>query len=471
MIPFISFWQSCPACWSSPLHVTLINSFTTEILGTIKTIGTEAPYVGKYVSPSRFDSGKFIAPKQNILSKTTRRARETLWSALAVRRIHLEFSDLANIWDSLSVMARNKTIIRDRQKVWRIEQDINKKKYELSVWWGWTDKIAWVTLENMQDIIERYKWLWVLDAWTEISNWAEYWDLIMLLWKTNSSLKHLVALGWEDRAKNKKTIPFQSTQNKVSIQIKEEAIQQIKENYDCTKMYACEDSRWNIQEEIKKIGEIYKNWRNNARSEVKRANSELIKAYSKENLKKVITENAIFNQLSGAINEVKDRRNRAKSEIENSAVYQQIEERTDDDWLFNLSSSNSQQTTSTSDWKFTFNWQKPTENTTENSTEAKNQIPLDISSEKQNIVIDFQSSFNNAIETIQAEKNQIKGKYTTLDTPYDILSKFVLLSERINNINNKIIWSKDWIDNCLIKNLWLLCEKQCSNILNKKCYY
>ena len=453
MIPFISFWQSCPACWSSPLHVTLINSFTTEILWTIKTIGTEAPYVGKYVSPSRFDSGKFIAPKQNLLSKTTRRARETLWSALAVRRIHLEFSDLANIWDSLSVMARNKTIIRDRQKVWRIEQDINKKKYELSVWWWRTDKIAWVTLENMKEIIERYKWLWVLWDWTEIANWAEYWDLIMLLWKTNSSLKHLVALGWENRAKNTKEIPFQWTESKISIQIKEEAIQQIKENYDCTKMYACEDSRWNIQEEIKKIWEIYKNWRNNARSEVKRANSELVKAYSKENLKKVITENAIFNQFSGAINEVKDRRNRAKHEIENSAVYQQIQVRTDD--------GNKEGTWASTTWA----------STTKTITDIKNQFPLDISTEKQNIVIDFQNSFNETIDTIKIEKNQMKSKYATLDTPHDILSKFVLLSERINNINNKIIWSKDWIDNCLIKNLWLLCEKQCSNILNKKCYY
>lgn len=448
MIPFISFWQSCPACWSSPLHVTLINSFTTEILWTIKTIGSEAPYAGKYVPPSRFDSGKFVAPKQSLLSKTTRRARETLWSALAVRRIHLEFSDLANIWDSLSVMARNKTIIRDRQKVWRIEQDINKKKYELSVWWWRTDKIWWVTLENMQDIIERYKWLWVLWTWTEIANWAEYWDLIMLLWKTNSSLKHLVALGWEDRAKNTKEIPFQWTEGKASIQIKKEAIQQIKENYDCTKMYACEDSRWNIQEEIKKIWEIYKNWRNNARSEVKRASSELLEAYSKENLKKVITENAIFNQFSGAINEVKDRRNRAKYEIENSAVYQQVQVRTDED-----------------------NTEETSESTVNNITETKNQFPLNIDTNKQEIVIDFQNSFNETIDTIKAEKKQMKDKYTTLDTPHDILSKFVLLSERINNINNKIIWSKDWIDNCLIKNLWLLCEKQCSNILNKKCYY
>lgn len=448
MLPFISFWQSCPACWSSPLHVTLINSFTTEMLWTIKTIWSEAPYAGKYVPPSRFDSGKFIAPKQSLLSKTTRRARETLWSALAIRRIHLEFSDLANIWDSLAVMARNKTIIRDRQKVWRIEQDINKKKYELSVWWWRTDKIWWINLETMKEIIERYKWLWVLWESTNIANWAEYWDLIMLLWRTNSSLKHLVALGWEDRSKITKTIPFQWTNGKISIQIKEEAIQQIKENYDCTKKYACEDSRWSIQEEIKKIWEIYKNWRNNASTEFKSANQRLVQAYSKENLKKVITENPIFNQLSGAINEVKDRRNRAK--------YEKIKiDEIKDEEIKNEEN----------DKKWT------TWDTKKTITDIKNEFPLAISSEKQNIVNNFQDNFNKTIETIQTEKNQMKNKYSTLDTPYDILSKFVLLSERINNINNKIIWSKDWIDNCLIKNLWLLCEKQCSNILNKKCYY
>lgn len=455
MIPFISFWQSCPACWSSPLHVTLINSFITEMLWTIKTIGSEAPYAGKYVPPSRFDSGKFVAPKQSLLSKTTRRARETLWSALAVRRIHLEFSDLANIWDSLAVIARNKTVIRDRNKVGNIEQIINKKKYELSVWWWRTDKIAWVTLDNMKDIIERYKWLWVLAAWTEVNAWSEYGDLIMLLWRTSSSLKHLVALGGENRAAKEKEITFQlRKRGRTAIEIEKNAIEQINSDYQCTKMYACEDSRWNIQEEIKKIWEIYKNWRNGAKTEFKRANSELIKAYSRENLKKVVTEHAIFNQLSWAINEVKDIGKRAKYEMENSAVYRQWVERKEQ--------------------IKEIEWTKPIETVIEQisskiETSDKQEIIIETSN-KQKIIYDFQTRIENWIQLIQKEKQIITNKYWALNTPYHILWKFVILSEIINNTNNKIIWSKD-IDNCLIKNLWLLCEKQCSNISFKKCYY
>ncbi len=466
MIPFISFWQSCPACWSTPLHITLINSFITEMLWTIKTIGSEAPYAGKYVPPSRFDSGKFVAPKQSLLSKTTRRARETLWSALAVRRIHLEFSDLANIWDSLAVIARNKTIIRDRNKVGNIEQIINQKKYELSVWWWRTDKIAWTTFDNMKDIIERYKWLWVLTAWTQIEYWSEYGDLIMLLWRTSSSLKHLVALGGENRAQNKKEITFKlRTRWKIAIEIEPNAIEQINSDYQCTKMYACEDSRWSIQEEIKKIGEIYKNWRNGAKTEIKRANSELIKAYSKENLKKIVTENTIFNQLSWAINEVKDIGKRAKYEIENSAVYEQTQVRTDNNKT--ETPSNWPSTTLSNDWKFTFTPDKKSEPTID---DVKNQIISTIDIQKNKIIEDFTTRINNWITLIQEEKQNTTNKYWALDTPHHILWKFIILSERINVINNDIIGSKD-IDNCLIKNLWLLCEKQCSNIFSKKCYY
>lgn len=469
MIPFISFWQSCPACWSSPLHVTLINSFITEMLWTIKTIGSEAPYAGKYVPPSRFDSGKFVAPKQSLLSKTTRRARETLWSALAVRRIHLEFSDLANIWDSLAVIARNKTVIRDRNKVGNIEQIINKKKYELSVWWWRTDKIAWVTLDNMKDIIERYKWLWVLAAWTEVNAWSEYGDLIMLLWRTSSSLKHLVALGGENRAAKEKEITFQlRKRGRTAIEIEKNAIEQINSDYQCTKMYACEDSRWSIQEEIKKIWEIYKNWRNGAKTEIKRANSELVKAYSKENLKKIVTENAIFNQLSWAINEVKDIGKRAKYEMENSAVYQQIQVRTDSNWT--ESSNNWTTTTTTSDWKFTHTPSQKWDPTINDIIKKTTATITTWDLKKEEIINNFTTRITNSIALIKNEKQNTTNKYWALDKPDHILWKFIILSERINVINNDIIGSKD-IDNCLIKNLWLLCEKQCSNIFSKKCYY
>ncbi|HCY21609.1 TPA: hypothetical protein DIC40_07355 [Patescibacteria group bacterium] len=59
------------------------------------------------------------------------------------------------------------------------------------------------------------------------------------------------------------------------------------------------------------------------------------------------------------------------------------------------------------------------------------------------------------------------GRYETNDIS-DIMAYFVAISQRTNGIINKTIGSKD---EGLISNLGALCEKQCSNIGNKSCYY
>ncbi len=456
MLPFISFWQWCATCWTTPTNITLINSFVTEMLWHIKTIWTESPYVWKHVPPSWFDSGKFTPPRQTFMSKSLRRARQTLWSTLAIRRIHIQWDDLANIWDSFAVIAKNKTIIRDRQKLTKIEQNINKKKYELSVWWWRTDKIWWITLDNMKETIKRYQNLNILDSSTTISEWSEYWDLVLLLWKTTSSLKHLVALWWEERALKEKGVSFKNEAIwRTSIKIKNTAVEQIKSDYICTRRYACEESWWNIKDELKKIKDAFWNWLGNARSEVKRASNELAKAYSKENLKKVVTEQAIFWQLSWALQDLKDFRKRTINEIKTSAVYQQFEDFSSD--------PNPQQT----DWE---QWPTTTPKTDEEiRKEDISAIAETISSTTEKSK-DFEIKITNNIALLQQESTNMKNKYKTLDTPVDILMHFVVLSEKINSITNNLIGSKDSESDCLIKNLGALCEKQCNNIY-KKCYY
>lgn len=453
MIPFISFWDFCPTCWTTPKEITLANEFITEILWHIKTIWTTSPYAGKYVPPSWFDSGIFTPPKQWFMSKTLRRSRETLWSALAIARVHLEFDDLANLWDSLAVIARNKTIIRDRQKISKIEQNINKKKYELSVWWWRTDKIWWVTLDKIENTITEYKKLWILDNWTEISNLSEYWDLVLVLWKMSSSLKHLVALWGDNRAKKDKKVLFQArTRWKTLIKINHDAINNIQSAYSCTKLYACEESRWNIKEELNKIKDSFKNWLWNAKSEFDNANKRLLEAYSQNNLKKIREEQAIFGQLSWAWYDFKDFRTRSINEIKTSAVWEQFEE---------FGSGNK------SDWSNDWNINWIQTKTTKIVQREKNKKALSDTikiveethtEEKTNPI---ETIIKNRIQKTTEEKIIIKKKYWMLDTPVDILMGFVFLSEKINHITKNIVWNKD-NPNCLISNLENLAEKQCS---------
>lgn len=440
ILPFISFSANeqptvCTTCWNSPANLNLINNFTTEILSNIKTIGTEGSYAGKHVPPSWFDSGKFVAPKQSIVSKALRRARESLWSVLSIKRIHLELSDLANLWDSLGVLAGNKTILRDRQKMNKIEQDINRKKYELSVGWWRTDTIAWVPQQKINAIIKRYQDLWILSKSSKISIWSEYWDLILLIWRVNSSLKHLISLGGTGWAEAEKKISFDlRTSGKIAIKIESKAIEQIKTDYNCTRRYACEQSRWNIKDQMKAIKEALKSWVGNARKQIGIANSNLKKAYSLENIKKTFTEQTMFNQLSGALNDFKN-------------------------WRKKNNDSTTTDTETT-----TWTTQQPIINqqdTLANSIATTN--------DKEKIKNDFKTKMQSTQKIIQDDANAMMKKYATTDVT-DIMAYFVIISQKMNGIINNTIGNKD-LENCLIKNLGALCEKQCSNIGNKSCYY
>jgi hypothetical protein len=167
-----------------------------------------------------------------------------------------------NIFDSSGgIKPRNNAILRDYQKVTKLEQDINRKKYELSVG-GWrTDKIDWCTLERMTATIKRYQELWIITKSIKITSSSEYWDLILVLWKLNASLKHFVSIGWISESQDKKDEPSFDlrTSGKVALKIESKAINEMKNDYSCTRRYACEQSWGNIKDERKKIKNLLKN--------------------------------------------------------------------------------------------------------------------------------------------------------------------------------------------------------------------
>ncbi len=443
--PFISFWQTtnvepeCTTCWNTPENIELINNFTTEILGAIRTIWTKGIYAGKHVPPRWFDSWEFNPPKQDIVTKSIRRARESLSSMLAIGRIYLEFDDVADVTNTLAILRKNETYLRDRKKLNTIEKDINKKKYELSVGGGRTDKISWETMKKMQTIVEKYKWLGILDWSTTIEVGSEYWDLIMLLWKTNSRLKTL--LSWTTTDKDNSRFKLR-TRGKIWIKISDEAIQQIKDEYVCATKKNCDSRKAFISEELKKIKDWFGNWLSNARNEIKSANTRLSNAWNTFSTTmtkraKEIQEKtrATFNQISGSLDEIKNRR-------KTTAVGQQITETTKI-----LSGLNAK-----------------------TSSELQLEQQIQIWNDKENIKELFNQKMSYAEQKIYTEGQKMYNNYRNVDTPTDALMYIVTLSESINWINSEIIGNKDR-DNCLIKNLWVLCEKQCSNIKNKECYY
>jgi hypothetical protein len=437
--PFISFSEaqsiSCEACGAPPEKFTLINNFIKEMLINIKTIGNQSPYLGKYVPPSRFDSGQFVPPKQSSLSKSVRRAREILWSALAVERIHKKLFDASNLNVSIEALSSNKALLRDRNKALKIEKDIQRKKFELSTGWGWRDKIWWETIKKMDNIIEKYQDLGILANVTIIDGWAEYGDLILLLEKLNYATKKLILVWGENlEGSERRELSDARTSWEITIMIESMVITEIKENYDCVRRYACEKSRSDSKFSLKDLWESIKNWLNNARSDVRKANANLVKAYSKENLNKVIEEQTLINQLSWALDDIKSRR---------------------------------QESTRTKEEEITKDVKKIEE---QNINNAKKTEVIKTSDEKKKIISILNQRIWDTQKDIQKDASEMMKTYATQDVT-ELSAYFVGLSQIINSITENVVGNKDSEKKCLIKNLWVLCEKQCSNISNKKCYY
>lgn len=422
----IAFWQtaneqiSCQSCGSTPNQLLLINNFTKEIISVIKTIGTAAPYLGKHVPPSRFEKGRFSPPKQNILSKSLSWARQDLWSILALTRIYTNIGNIVNIGDSLLILWKGKIFLRDWNKTNQVGEQINNKKYELSVSDGRSDKIKGVPLQQMQTIIKKYTDMGILDPRSSLWPEAEYNEIISILWAINNAAKHLIAAGWTARVSK----PF--TKGDSSILITSKAIENIQQSYACAKWGVCESSRKNIKQEIKNIENALKNWTNNALWEIKSANKKLTSAYSKQNLKNLRSEQALIKKFKKDIEKFRNRRD--TQDIQN---------------------------------------QEQTRKKNSDSIPPTSQA-ISISSEIQKSE-KFKAYIDGSIASIQQEGEDMIQN-AQIANVQDITPQFADLSFKLTNLTKNILWSKDQ-DSTLIKNLWVLCEKQCTNISNKKCYY
>ena len=101
------------------------------------------------------------------------------------------------------------------------------------------------------------------------------------------------------------------------------------------------------------------------------------------------------------------------------------------------------------------------------TSETKIQIP------KEPSVNDVKQSFINGMvknTNWLLDKADEDRSMSDITNNTDITVYFVQLSAKLNEIKNSIIWDKEK-ENTLIKNLWELCQNQCSDIPTKTCYY
>lgn len=435
---------SCTTCNGTPAKLLQINSMTRELLSTIQTVGTKEPYLGKPVSPVRFEDGTFNPPPTRTISKILRRAREGVGSILGVERVFIENDVWLSILESENsseITKKGKIYKRDREKMEAVKEEVSNKKYALSVG-GWRNSaVKSKTLQKMQKIIQSYIDKGLLDKHSKIVEGVTYSQVVKVLTNINTIAKNQMV--FPESNKLKETISMGG----ISILVADEAVNTITEAYKCVSENKCDNPKAQIKIDIKSIWAIAKSWATNSRQEMVES-SERLAAVIK-NIAKPIKKNTTSPENQA----LKNRFGLSSNQIEKAGFL----------W-FKSSKRRSQRQTAKEGFTNMFNeFGKEVKELVVPKADTSNQNNENIKQE-----IAFKVTMLTTANDILQDAAQQKS-YVMMSDNKEVLTWFWDLSLKITEINN--IVGERTSENGLIKNLWEICKNQCSNITSKKCYY
>lgn len=436
LVPSISFWaiweEECLSCWSSPKEFVLINDFTTEMLGQIRTIGTAWKYTGKFVPPSWFESWKFVAPKDLVLWKMLRRSKESLSLTIWLGNIVQQLWNPISIADEFAILSRNQVFFRDWKKLGLVETAINKKKFELSMGWWREDKIKWVPEQRMKSIIENYKREGIIKNYK--FEWARYYEILVVLGAINNDMKHMIALWWTQMVKDDDSSLFSS---KFQITLSDTGINNMKMAYKCALWFKCDNPLTNFKDlwkwfkvwwassllEFNKANERFGVAMKRFGTDIQKRKDDMVKKY-----KELWWETK--DKVSGDLQEIGDTRSKPFEGWRKQQADKDLKTITITDI-----------------------------NTTTQNSDDKN-INVSI----------IENKINKNIKNIILEAQDM-DKTLNISSVKDITINFSELIYTISNLTKNVIWAKWLWEKSLIDNLGQVCEKQCTNIGGKKYYY
>ena len=163
-----SYCSTSSICWTAPQKFTFMLDFVREMINSIKTIGTEGDYLGKYVHPNRFQWNNFVPETKTVVGKVAQSVEQKLKFGAAATTI---FTNPINAWGleeaavgSVILTSKNKVFLRDSKLVEEMESLLSDKKYEIWLWWGWYSKVNEQNLALMNTILESYKNKWLFSS-------------------------------------------------------------------------------------------------------------------------------------------------------------------------------------------------------------------------------------------------------------------------------------------------------------------
>lgn len=187
-----SYCSTSSICWTAPQKFTFMLDFVREMINSIKTIGTEGDYLGKYVHPNRFQWNNFVPETKTVVGKVAQNVEQKLKFGAAATTI---FTNPINAWGleeaavgSVILTSKNKVFLRDSKLVEEMESLLSDKKYEIWLWWGWYSKVNEQNLALMNTILESYKNKWLFSSYS-LQEGVTYNNITSLLTRMLSAMK------------------------------------------------------------------------------------------------------------------------------------------------------------------------------------------------------------------------------------------------------------------------------------------
>ena len=228
-----AYCQSISICGSAPQEFNMMLSFVQELINTIRTVGTEGDYLGKYVNPNWFVGTKFSPPDKNIIGKTWDDVKQKFNFGIATTAILVSPQQLWGLTDffaGIATLFRNTVFSRDLQRLEALDSSITQKKYEIGLGWWWIEDIRAENIVLLQKVIDTYKVKWLLtqDSMIPTNNSIKYSDVTAMASNLVAGLKLFLA------GDSTETLFNLSTSTMV-INFKPEIIPSLQRQYDCAK--------------------------------------------------------------------------------------------------------------------------------------------------------------------------------------------------------------------------------------------
>ena len=173
-----AFCSSSTICGAAPKEFTLLMDLSRDLLLSIKTQWTAAPYLGKYVNPNWFQWDTFAPPSStNIVGKLTGALQQIFDFSFATTAIFTSPQEIGWVKDVLAwvlVLFKDAVFLRDMRTLENMQSLLTQKKYELGVAGGWFSVINEPNRNKIQAILDIYKKKWLLTGAVAINNWALY---------------------------------------------------------------------------------------------------------------------------------------------------------------------------------------------------------------------------------------------------------------------------------------------------------